>query len=176
LRAQIQRALDFGVPVTHLDTHMGSVVSRPDLVEVYVELGVEFNIPVFMLRDLGREVSDERVRVRARQLVERLERHKLPVLDDLTQLYTDGTFENKRAQYLKAINVTQPGIRYLIFHCGYDDDELRAITASSKRRDTDRRVLTDPDFIRAVKKTGVEIVTWKQVRELNDKHAVSGSP
>src|SRR5690606_31277959 len=53
LRAQVQRALDFGVPVTHLDTHMGAVVSRPDLVEVYVKLGVEFNVPVFFLRDLG---------------------------------------------------------------------------------------------------------------------------
>lgn len=176
LRAQVQRALDFGVPVTHLDTHMGSVVSRPDLVEVYVDLGVEFNIPVFMLRDLGGEVSDERVRVRARQLVEKLEKHKLPVLDYLTQLYTDGAFEDKRAQYLKAIEQSQPGIRYLIFHCGYDDDELRAITASSKRRDTDRRVLTDPDFIKAVKETGIEVVTWKQVREMNDKHAVHDSP
>ena len=40
-------ALDFGVPVTHLDTHMGAVASRPDWLEVYVKLGVEFGVPVF---------------------------------------------------------------------------------------------------------------------------------
>jgi predicted glycoside hydrolase/deacetylase ChbG (UPF0249 family) len=169
LRAQVQRALDFGVPVTHLDTHMGSLVSRPDLVEVYVNLGVQFNVPVFFLRELGNEVPDERVRVRARQLVDTLEAHKLPVLNFMTQLYTDGTLENKRAQYLQAIADSKPGVRYLILHCGYDDDELQAITSSSKRRDTDRRVLTDPDFMEAVKKSGVEVVTWKQVRALNDK-------
>ncbi|MCI0331879.1 MAG: ChbG/HpnK family deacetylase [Planctomycetes bacterium] len=169
LRAQIRRALDFGVPLTHLDTHMGAVVSRPDLVEVYVNLGVEFNLPVFFLRNLGGGVPDEQIRARALQLVDTLNRHKLPVLDYMTQLYTNGRFEDKRAQYLEAIANSKPGVHYLILHCGYDDEELQAITASSKLRDTDRRVFTDPEFIRAVKETGVEIVTWKQVREMNDK-------
>lgn len=169
LRAQIQRALDFGVPVTHLDTHMGAVVSRPDLVEVYVKLGIEFGVPVFFLRDLGRAVPDERIRARGLELVKTLDEHKLPVLDHMTQLYTNGTFEDKKAQYLKAITDSKPGVHYLILHCGYNDHELQAITTSSQLRDTDRRIFTDPEFIEAVKKTGVEIVTWKQVRELNDK-------
>lgn len=168
LRAQIQQAKDFGVPLTHLDTHMGAVVSRPDLIVIYVKLGLEFNLPVFFLRDLGREVPDEAIRARGLQLVETLIEHKLPVLDGMTQLYANGSFEEKKAQYLDAIAQTEPGVRYLIIHCGYDDAELQAITSSSKLRDVDRRVFTDPEFIEAVKQTGVEIVTWKQVRELND--------
>lgn len=167
LRAQIQRALDFGVPLSHLDTHMGALVSRPDLVEAYVNAGIEFNLPVFFLRDLGNEVPDERVRARAAQLVEKLERHKLPVLDYMTQLYTNEPFEKKRAQYIEAIAGSQPGVCCLIIHCGYDDKELQAITSSSKLRDTDRRVFTDPECMRAVKDSGVQVVTWKQVREMN---------
>lgn len=169
LRAQIQRALDFGVPLTHLDTHMGAVVSRPDLVEVYVKLGVEFNLPVFFLRNLGREIPDEGVRARALQLVDQLDKHDLPVLDHMTQLYTNGSFEDKKAEYLAAITNSKPGVQYLILHCGYDDHELQAITSSSKLRDTDRRVFTDPEFIEAVKGSGVEVVTWRQVREMHDK-------
>jgi predicted glycoside hydrolase/deacetylase ChbG (UPF0249 family) len=174
LRAQIQRALDFGVPVTHLDTHMGAVVSRPDLVEVYVKLGIEFKVPVFFLRNLGREVPNEQVRARAAQLVGELDKYHLPVLDQMTQLYTNGSFEDKKAQYLKAIADTQPGVHYLILHCGYDNDELQAVTTSNQLRDTDRRIFTDPEFIAAVKKTGVEIVTWKQVSEMTAKRAAEG--
>jgi predicted glycoside hydrolase/deacetylase ChbG (UPF0249 family) len=169
LEAQVQRALDFGVPVTHLDTHMGALVCRPDLVEAYVNVGVKFNVPVFFLRNLGNEVPNEQVRARSLPLIAKLEKHNLPVLDYLTQLYTDGGFDEKRAEYLNAIATSKPGIQYLILHCGYDDSELQAITSSSKRRDIDRRVFTDPGFIEAVKKTGVEVVSWKQVREMHGK-------
>lgn len=173
LRAQVQRALDFGVPLTHFDTHMGAVVSRPDLVEVYVDLGLEFNLPVFFLRNIGDAIPVEAVRVRAQQLVEKLESRKLPVLDQMTQLYTHGSFEDKKAQYLQALETSRPGFHYMIIHCGYNDDELQAITNSSPLRDTDRRVFTDPDFMAAVRATGVEVVTWKQLRTLVDQPAAN---
>jgi predicted glycoside hydrolase/deacetylase ChbG (UPF0249 family) len=170
LRAQVQRALDFGVPLSHLDTHMGAAVSRPDLTEVYVNVGLEFDLPVFFLRNLSPElVPNEAIRNRGVKLVEELDKRKLPVLDHMTQLYTRGAFEDKKAQYLQAIGETKPGFHYLILHCGYDDAELQAITSSSKLRDTDRRIFTDPEFIEAVKKTDVEIVTWKQVRAVSEK-------
>lgn len=176
LRAQIQRALDFGVPVSHLDTHMGAVVSRPDLVEVYVKLGIEFDVPVFFIRRLnvGVAATNPQIRARGMQLVEALDKHKLPVLDYMTQYYTKGSLEKKKAMYLKAIADTEPGVRYVIIHCGYDNEELQAITTSSKLRDTDRRVFCDPEFIEAVKQTGVEIVDWKQVRRMNDKRLAAG--
>ena len=176
LRAQVQRALDFGVPVTHLDTHMGAVVSRPDLIGVYVKLGLEFNVPVFFVRQLnvGAAAANPEVRARAGELVAMLDKHKLPVLDYMTQYYTNGSVEKKSKMYLKAIADSEPGVRYLILHCGYDNEELQAITSSSKIRDTDRRVFTDPSFIEAVKKTGVEVVTWKQVRQLNEQRAAAG--
>jgi len=170
LRAQVRRALEFGVPVSHLDTHMGAVVSRPDLAEVYVKLGLEFNVPVFFLRKLtGVAALSKELRERGATLVQMLDDHDLPVLDSMTQYYTKGTLEQKRDAYLKAITDTKPGVRYLIIHCGYNNEELQAITSSSLIRDTDRRVFTDPETIEAVKKSGVEVVDWKQVRAMNGK-------
>ena len=171
LRAQVKRAIEFGVPLTHLDTHMGAVVSRPDLVEVYVKLGLEFNVPVFFVRSfddpaLGLPAA---IRQRAVELVKILDEHHLPVLDYYTQYYSGESYDKKKKMYLKVIEDTKPGVRYLIIHCGYNNEELQAITTSSIIRDNDRRIFTDAEMIEAVKNSGVEVVSWKQVREMNNK-------
>jgi predicted glycoside hydrolase/deacetylase ChbG (UPF0249 family) len=173
LRAQIQRAKDFGVPVSHLDTHMGAVVSRPDLVEVYVKLGVEFGVPVFFVRNFNSpELSlPPPIRARAADLVKLLDDKGLPVLDYYTQYYSGDSYEKKKQMYLKAITETKPGVRYLIIHCGYNNEELQAITTSSLIRDVDRRIFTDPEVIKAVKDSGVEVISWKQLREMKGKVA-----
>ncbi len=171
LRAQVKRALEFGVPVTHLDTHMGAVVSRPDLVEVYVKLGIEFGVPVFFVRNFDSpELSlPAPIRARAAELMKLLDDKGLPVLDYYTQYYSGESYDAKRKMYLKAIEETKPGIRYLIIHCGYNNEELQALTSSSVIRDNDRRIFTDPEMIEAVKKSGVDVVSWKQVSEMNKK-------
>ena len=58
LRAQIDRAKQFGVRVTHLDTHMGSVLARPDIVKVYVKMGLDYNIPILFTRDRARMAEE----------------------------------------------------------------------------------------------------------------------
>src|SRR5215472_17734449 len=47
-RAQIQRALAAGVDVTHLDSHMGTLQLDPKYVQAYLQLAVEFDLPVRM--------------------------------------------------------------------------------------------------------------------------------
>ena len=53
LRAQILIALDAGIDVTHLDSHMGTVW-QPEFVDIYARLGEEFRLPIVLTRDVGR--------------------------------------------------------------------------------------------------------------------------
>jgi chitin disaccharide deacetylase len=46
-RAQIDRAIAWGVDVTHLDAHMGSALA-PEWCERYVALGVEYRVPALI--------------------------------------------------------------------------------------------------------------------------------
>ena len=47
-RAQIKRALAAGVDVTHLDSRMGTLQYHPDYMKSYLQLAVEFDLPVRM--------------------------------------------------------------------------------------------------------------------------------
>ena len=47
-RAQIVKARELGVDITHLDSHMGTLQLNPAYVEQYLRLAVEFDLPVRM--------------------------------------------------------------------------------------------------------------------------------
>src|ERR1044071_8730348 len=47
-RAQVKRALAAGVDVTHLDSHMGTLQYNPEYLKMYLQLSVEFDLPVRM--------------------------------------------------------------------------------------------------------------------------------
>lgn len=167
LRAQIDRARQFGIPLSHLDTHMGAVVSRPDLVELYVRLGIEYDLPVLFFK------PDEKARQaypalaeKGEKLVAALRERKLPVLDGLLQFYEGETLAERRENYRRALSAMPPGVHQLIIHCGYDDAELRAITSSASRRDGDRQIFSDPEMAEWLKEQGIQVITWKQFRKM----------
>ena len=47
-RAQIERAIFWGFDVSHLDSHMGTLQLRPEFFDVYLELAVDFQLPLRM--------------------------------------------------------------------------------------------------------------------------------
>jgi predicted glycoside hydrolase/deacetylase ChbG (UPF0249 family) len=171
LRAQIDRARQFGVPLSHLDTHMGALFSRPDLLEVYVNLGVEYDLPVLMIREITGPIGQAYpvLANRGRAMIERLQSRRLPLLDSIGQYYDPKSHDERHRLYVDFLRDLPPGVSELIIHCGYDNDELRAITDSSSRRDSDRRIFTDPATAALVKGLGIEVITWNQFRDMQQR-------
>lgn len=166
LRAQIERARQFGVPITHIDTHMGGVIARPDIAQVYIKLGLEYNIPILFLRDAKRLAEENpAIAEHVAAAVKLLESKGLPVLDRLEQ-HGSGSIVEDCQTYEAVLRGLKPGVTQLIIHLGYANEELRAITGSAQARDNDRVVFTDPKMIALIKKLGIEVITWKQFREM----------
>lgn len=179
LRAQIERALQFGVPVTHLDTHMGALVCRPDIVEVYVNLGIEYNLPVLFIRNADKDPGTTKeypaLAEKTPELTRALDAKQLPILDSLAQFYGGTTQEQRKETYLKRLRGLKPGVTQVIIHCGIDNTELQGITNSSANRDGDRRIFSDPEVLKEIKKLEIEIITWKQFHEMVKKKAAAAS-
>lgn len=171
LRAQVERAKQLGIPVSHLDTHMGALVSRPDLVEAYVAVGLEYDLPVMFVRNFDEATKREypALREAGPRLAEELASRKMPLLTGLAQFYGGDTHEARRESYVKTLKSLPPGVSQLIIHCGVDGDELRAVTNSAARRDGDRRIFTEPAIAKLLEEENVKLITWKQFREMAAK-------
>ena len=164
LRAQIERARAFGVPLSHLDTHMGSAFSRPDLAKLYVKLSVEYNLPVLVVRPTPKN-QIEQAYPEALRIIEPLQAAGMPILDDVYQFYDHGPLEQRKAKYLETLRQLPPGVSEIIIHCGYQDAELSAITSSVDIRDTDRQIFMDPEVRACLEQEQIELVTWKQLHQ-----------
>jgi len=175
LRAQVDYAKHLGIPISHLDTHMGALVSRADLLEVMVRVGLDYDLPIMFLREItpaARRAYPGLQNV-APALLKSLDNQHLPVLDHLVQLYGGDSHEERVANYVKAIKSLQPGVSELIIHCGVLNDELRAVTNSAERRDGDRRIFTDPATAKLLAEEGVKLTSWKEFRAKVDPDAGS---
>jgi chitin disaccharide deacetylase len=174
LRAQIERARQFGVPLSHLDTHMGTLLCRPDLLELYVNLGLEYKLPVLFTR----QTNDVRLELiypglrdgHGQQALQALDRNHMAVLSSVIMFYQEGPHATRAHRYLEAFRQMPEGVNELIVHCGIANPELEAITTSAGLRDSDRRFVTDPEVKAELKALGISLTTWKEFQSAAARH------
>ena len=160
LRAQIERAIAMGIHPTHLDSHMGVLFARPDLISVYVKLAHEFKLP--FLGTLSPNLSPE---------VRSLFSDKDVLLDSVLIANPSIAASNWKNFYLDTIKNLKPGLTELIVHLGYDDAELQAVTVNhpdygSAWRQRDFDAITSPEFRKALQDNHVVLVRWSDLKKL----------
>ncbi len=176
LRAQIDRALDLQVPLSHLDSHMGTLFARPDFVEMYLRLGADYDLPILVSRDDGfvRQLGvDERVIEQLPDIENALIELGFPVLDDIQMHYSGSSAASKKQVYGQMITGAKRGVTEIIIHCGYDDAELQSVTLRAGIRDGDRQVFTDSAFVDEMRLADVTLISWKQLMQVTSRAAVS---
>lgn len=167
VRAQIERALHFGVKPTHLDSHMGTLFAKPEFLEVYCRLGKEYDIPPMLpnwspeiealVREMGLNLT--------RDFFAALEGQGFILLDHLLTSGSEGrTLEERRAGYEETLRHLKPGVTQLILHPAIDGPELESIAGSHVQRDLDFRIFTDPAMKRFIEELGIKLIGWRDLR------------
>lgn len=155
-RTQIERAILWGFDISHLDSHMGGLQLRADFFDVYLELAVEFRLP---LRMVGAS-AERRIGFPAR----RLAAEEGIVFPDHFLYTTVGS----RRSIEKALFELRPGVTEVYLHPAVDTDELRSSHPSDwAARVEDHALLTsDPAFADLVERAGATLIGFRELRDL----------
>jgi chitin disaccharide deacetylase len=155
-RAQIEQALAWGVDVTHLDSHMGTVQVDERFFEIYLELAEEFRLP---LRMVGPEV-DARLKFESRAAAVA---RGLVFTDQLFAEWGRPTSEQMRSEFPKLV----PGVAEFLLHPVYDGPELRGydLTEAQIRVD-DQACAMDPEIKALIAAEGLKSISFRPLRDL----------
>jgi hypothetical protein len=170
IRAQIDRALAFGIKPTHIDSHMGTLFAKPEFFQRYLKVGIEKGIPV-----LAPDLPPERLAQEAPELAGQLKAvikmvwdAGLPVIDDVRPDTYDWPQQDKKANYIKLLRGLKPGITEVIVHCAKDTETFRAITSAAPRWIADGKAMLDPELKQIVKDEGIILTGWRELKARRD--------
>jgi predicted glycoside hydrolase/deacetylase ChbG (UPF0249 family) len=150
-RAQVDKAKAAGINLTHLDTHMGAIVTTPDLFKAYLGLGQAYKLPLLL---------DNRAEGTAPP--------GTVLLNELLEIRPGTPKAQWLDAYKKMLAPLSPGSYQLIVHLAYNDDEMQGATADhpdwgAEWRQNDLDLVRSPDFQRFLKDQNFILVAWRDL-------------
>lgn len=155
-RAQIERAIVWGFDVSHLASHLSALTLRPEFFDVYLDLALEFSLPVrlpsaFTEREVGfpfRQLATDEGVV--------FPDHFLP-----------ARVPGSRARVEQVVLELQPGVTEIHLQPAADTPEVRALSPAWEGWVADLEYVTAPDGLRAsLEAAGATPIGFRQLRTL----------
>lgn len=163
LRAQIERALQFGVKFTHFDTHMGTLYARPDYFDVYTNLAHEYKVPCMLPRPSGVPAAEMKQYPITAEMILKKESEGHVLLDRLVTGVPGRNVDERKESYRKFLRSLQPGVTKLIVHLAKDDAEIRAVTNSWEQRWADFLFFTSDEAKKLMTELQISSVTYREL-------------
>jgi chitin disaccharide deacetylase len=156
LRTQVERAILWGFDVSHLGVQLPALWLRPEFFDVYLELAIEFGLPIRLWN-----TPDER---EAGFPYRRLAADEGIVFPDQFVRAHGGTV---RRTLERALFDLAPGVTEIAVSPAIDTPELRAIAPDWGGRVDDHDAVTHDHQIRALaQRAGAVLVGYRELRTL----------
>jgi predicted glycoside hydrolase/deacetylase ChbG (UPF0249 family) len=164
IRAQIDRAETLGMPITHLDSHMGTLFAKPDYFMRYMKVAVEKKIPMLAVGGHMTHVSknEPEAAKSLRPLVPKIWNAGLPVIDDL---HTGWSGLDTPAKFQAALDELKPGVTEFLFHASVPTDDFPLITNSHANRKADLDALMSEKTKGIIKRRKIVLTTWRELMQ-----------
>jgi predicted glycoside hydrolase/deacetylase ChbG (UPF0249 family) len=156
LRAQVERAILWGFDVSHLDSHMGTLQLRPEFFDVYLDLAVEFELPL----RLSGSSTERTIGFPFRRLAQE---EGVVFPDHFIRVQGVGS----RRTVEKVVTELRPGVTEVYVHPAVDYPELRALAGDWPGRVDDHDLVTHDRAVRSMlERAGVVLIGYRPLREL----------
>ncbi len=169
INAQIKRALDAGIDVTHIDTHMGTVY-HPKYLPFYVQAAVEHRLPLFFGRwdeaQLSAHGIDEETIAPITSAVAALESQGVPLLDSYCMTSLDDSIDDRLDHVKQLFRELPSGVTHYIIHPSKDTPELRAIAPDWRARVADYEAFMNDELHAFIRDEGIHIIGYRALRDL----------
>jgi predicted glycoside hydrolase/deacetylase ChbG (UPF0249 family) len=155
VHAQVDKALAAGIHISHLDTHMGTIVSSSDLTNVYLAASKSYKLPALFARD-------SRLHALSAFPPDAI------VLDAVLGLGPGVSKAQWLDAYEKILQPLPPGTYQLIVHLAHNDAEIQGATFDhpdwgAEWRQNDLDLVKSPEFQKFLKDQGFILVSWKDI-------------
>ena len=156
LRAQVERAILWGFDISHLDSHMGTVQLKPEFFDVYLELAVDFGLPL----RLSGESSQRLVGFPFRRLAA-----EEGVLFPDQLVIVPGVGSRRLIE--KVVQDLRPGVTEVFVHPAVDTAELRAFAPDWSARVDDLDLVTRDGRLRTlIERSGAKLIGYRELRDV----------
>lgn len=155
LTAQIERALAWGIDVTHLAPHLTAITLRPEFFSIYLDLACEFRLPI----RLPSTITESQAGFPFRSLA-----------SDEGVFFPDHFDHDWRAgsrsRVLEALDHLEPGVTELHVQPAIDTPEVRALTEVADHWIDDHEFVTsDPALPIAIAEAGALLIGYREIRD-----------
>jgi len=157
--AQVDKAKAAGIHITHVDTHMGTIVSTDDLLKVYLGTAQAYKVPALLIQPPAGRAPDLSHFNLGSNII---------ILDSLVQIMPGVSKSQWLAAYKKMLQPLPPGTYQLVVHLAHNDAEMQGATSDhpdwgAEWRQNDLDLVRSPEFQQFLKEQAFILITWKDL-------------
>ena len=167
VNTQIERALAAGIDVTHVDSHMGTIMS-PLYIQSYIQAAASRLLPNMLPRldaeGIGMMGAGEEERIAYAPIMQQLETMGVPMVNGILGMPLEHGDDHITVAK-KLFDEVPVGITHFILHPSIDTDELRAIAPDWRARVANYNAFMSDDLKQFIEQEDIKLIGYRQIRD-----------